>query len=184
MKRAFTLLEALVTLGLVAVVFGALMIMLLQAFRIARKSSDKTVTAEAAELGLERMSSEAREALLILNPVVGATDTQLVFKKVNPDNSVTNRLPNTPPAPDTTAIWDPFTPTYLLKVRYSLSGEQLMREVGPAVGPSTATMRLCERTRYLKVIRPESNHLTLELSVQDGQLVTAYTTEVICHAVP
>lgn len=183
-RRAFTFLEALVTLALVAVVFGALMIMLLEAFRIARKSSDKTASAEAAELGLERMSSEAREALVIVGPAVATSDVQLTFHKINPDNTVTNRLPNTPPLPDPLATWNPFTPAYLLQVRYLVVSEQLRREVGPVGGAPTATMILCDHIRGLKVDRPRSAHLLLELSVQDGLTVVAHSTEVICHAVP
>ncbi|MBX3171824.1 MAG: type II secretion system protein [Candidatus Eremiobacteraeota bacterium] len=184
-RRAFTFLEALVTLALVAVAFGALMIMLLEAFRIARKSSDKTASAEAAELGLERMASEAREALVILEPAVGAANIiNLRFHKINPDNSLTHRLPDTPPLPDPAGSWNPFMPAYLLEVHYTVVSESLVREVGPVGGTPSATMTLCDHIRGLKVARPRPAHLTLELSVQDGRTVLAHSTEVICHAVP
>lgn len=186
MKRtaAFTFLEALVTLALVAIVFGALMIMLLEAFRISRKSSQKTVVAEAAELGLERMSSEAREALVLLNPLPGSPENQLIFRKVNPDNASTGRLPALPPAPNPAGTWNPFNPAYLLRVRYSVVGEKLVREVGPVAGPPGASMILANSIRGLQVDQIQNGHLRLVLSVQDGLVVSSHTAEVTCHAVP
>lgn len=183
-SRAFTFLEALVTLALVAVVFGALMFMLLEAFRIARKGSQKTVVAEAAELGLERMSSELREALILVNPLVGTPESQLIFHKVNPDNAATGRLPAVPPAPDPAATWNPFNAAYLLRVRYSVVGEKLVREVGPVGAPPTASMALADHIRGLSVDQVQNSHLRLVLSVQDGQVVSSHTMEVKCHAVP
>lgn len=156
--KAFTLLEAVITLLLVSVVFGVAADLLGDACRVMSFSRAKSNSTQAVQMGLARMAAEAREAFQ-----VDATGTELALLKVDPGG---DRFPNPPPA-----NWSPYT--YQVRVRYYTQAGQLWREVDGANVQLVAD----GITGLATQIRPGKS-LEISLSLLEDRVVRTLTTRV------
>ena len=95
-RRAFSLIEALVTLALFLIVLAIFASLGREYSRVTHFSSAKQQSMQAAAVGLEGAARELRGAVAIQQPAVGANTTILRFQIVDP--SFSDRLcPSSPP---------------------------------------------------------------------------------------
>jgi len=163
-RKAVSLAEAVITMFLVAIVFGATAEMIGEAHRVIRFQSYKTASQQGAQLALQRMVSESREAVNIT--AVGPGTLELV--KVDP--SVPRFVD---PAPSS---WNPLS--NFLTVRYFLSGDRLMRRVTVASSGTTATQVLGESVSGLMTALLPNGNLDITLSFQEEKKVQTWRTQV------
>lgn len=118
MKRSgFTLAETMITLFLIALIFGVVAALIQNGYRVLSFQSKKERSTLAAQVALDRLCSELREAT-----AVDSTGPTLEFRKV--DKSVTGRFDTASPPTDY-----PFGS--LITVRYSTDGQGfLLRQAG------------------------------------------------------
>ncbi len=100
----YTLAETLITLFLMAMVFGVVAVLITRGYRVLTFQSQKERTTLAAQVALDRMTAELREATAV--DVVGP---QLTFRKI--DKSVAGRFDLTTP-PTTYPLGDEIAVTY------------------------------------------------------------------------
>ncbi|MEW6282180.1 MAG: hypothetical protein AB1758_26475 [Candidatus Eremiobacterota bacterium] len=84
-RRAFSLAEVVITLFLVALVFGVVAVLISKAYRVLSFQTMKQRSALAAQVALDRISAELREAT-----AVTGTGGRLDFRKI--DKSVPGRF--------------------------------------------------------------------------------------------
>lgn len=140
-QKAFTLLEALITMALVSTVFGILVVLLKDASKVVSVSNQKDAARTAGQIGLERVCNELWEATAVDSPsTVGSGSSTLTFEKVDPTS--TNRLPTPIPTPPGTFNFA--DPSFHLTVTYTLTGNRFIRSVGPRGGAPTSHMQVAE----------------------------------------
>lgn len=116
-KRGLSLLETVITLGLLSVVFGMVASLLFTGYKVVRAQDYKTQANQAVQLALVRICNEVREACKIVS-----TGDHVELLKIDPSVNRFNKA-------------DRYADT--LRVRYSLNGEGLLlRTAGPPSGTS------------------------------------------------
>lgn len=157
-RKAFSLLEAVITLLLVSIVFGVAADLLGDACRVMSFSRAKSNSVQAVQMALTRMAAEAREAFKI-----DRTGTELVLLKIDPGG---DRFPTTPPA-----AWSPYT--YQVSVRYFPQGGQLWREVDGA-----NTQLVADGITGLATRNLPGQALEISLTLLEDRIVRTLTTQV------
>lgn len=156
-RRAFSLLEALFTLGLVFMILGLANDMFRQYSGLLRFSEAKSSSLNSMQVALQQVIDEARCAQTLQAPsTVGATSAELKFVKV--DSSNLTWMNNATVL--ATGGWIPAmtsdTQSLFVEVRYYLSdGSQfpmgtLLRDVGPVGAPATNTWPVAENIAGLQ----------------------------------
>lgn len=163
-RKAVSLAEAIITMFLVSLVFGAAAQMIGEAHRVIRFQSYKTASQQGAQLALQRMLSESREAVNIT--AVGPSTLELI--KVDPSIP---RFVASPPSP-----WNPLS--NFLTVRYFLTGDRLMRQVTVGASGTSATQVLAESVSGLVTALLPNGNLEITLSFQEEKKVQTWRTQV------
>lgn len=164
-ERAFTLYEALLTCLLTLVVLGILAGLLKTYSQAVRSQASKARWLQAAQLALERMRCELREATQVDAPISG----QLSFVKPDPAQP---RYSPVPPA------WNPLASSRQCRVRYYLSGERLNREVTLA-DASRSDHSLLDGVLVFQVTVHPQQLYELMLEVRDQQRSRQLLTRVM-----
>lgn len=148
MKRAaFTLVETLITILLMSLVFGMFAMLLRDSFRLTRRVALKDESRRVAQVALDRMLTEAREADRILSGDVA----QLHLTKVYANDSARCPAPLSYPlplgyplpAPAAPASFAPHDPDMRREVLYRLGADgSLLRETGPVGGTLSYPLQL------------------------------------------
>ena len=176
-RRAFTLLEALVTMALVATVFGTLVVLLQDSSRVVNLSNQKDAARSAGQVGLERVCNELWEATAVDSPAAAGVDaTILTFEKADP--SATTRLPT--PIPEPPGAFNVADPAFHLTVSYELSGRRFIRSVGPRGGTPTIRMEVAENVAGFTCTQFGRGQYYLKLTVEVGTNLYSYYSTVSC----
>ena len=140
-KRGFTMIETLITIALVALVFGMFMVLLQDSFSISRRMNARDEARRAAQVALDRMLTEAGEADTIVN---GPANELNLIKVYAPDGDRcpapdSYPLPESYPLPTAPPIvaFAPFSNANRRQVQYRLGAggnlERLTGKVGQAM---------------------------------------------------
>lgn len=138
-RLGFSLVETLITILLVSLVFGMFVLLLRDSFRIARRMGSKDSARRVAQVALDRMLTEAREA----DGITGLPGSQLTLTKVYAPDSARCPAPLSYPLPEGYPMaappgelpFSPFDPAMRRQVRYRLAPDGgLLRETGPEGG--------------------------------------------------
>jgi prepilin-type N-terminal cleavage/methylation domain-containing protein len=122
--RGFTLVEALLTIALIALILGFVANICNEYARIIKFSTKKDKTVINAQMASERVKNELAEAVSILLPADGTSSSELRFERIDPCNA--SRLPENPsPTP---ASWNPADSSWKVTVRYYVEDQTLFRE--------------------------------------------------------
>lgn len=201
MKRGFTLVETLITIVMVSMVFGLFMLLLRDSFQIARRMSSKDEARRAAQVGLDRMLTEARESYrwLAPNPLSQVDEStasdRLDVYKVNADDAT--RCPLAPPSypvpqaflwwfapPAAAAAWNPQQDAHSQHVVYRILNGGLMRETGSVGAPTTANpLVLATGLSGLKCWSEPGQLLVVLLSYPEGHVIQRISGKVVCPGV-
>ena len=178
-RRAFSLMEALITLALLSLALGAMDSLMASMNRIQRNGDEKDQRLVLVLHALEMMRAEVEEAV----EIVPGPATQYQFKKIDPttDTLLQNpplpqiRLVYQPDAPGALGVYDTWNarnPFDLVTVTYrAASNGELLRS-------STTSSVLCEGVSGFRVYRDAWNVEHLEISVLAGGVLRAYSAAV------
>ena len=155
-RRAFSLLEAMLTLLIVFLVFGVASQLLSGYASLVKSSASKSDTLTSLQVGMQQMLDDVRQATSITSPS-GGPSTDLLFTKVNPG---ANWL-STPPTP-----WSP--PANLVQVHYTLSGTTLMRAV------SSDLLPVCDGVAGLQ-LSDQTNGIQIQLTLREPRRILVVT---------
>jgi type II secretory pathway pseudopilin PulG len=135
-SRGFTLVEAMVTLGLLLVVFGAISELLAGTFNVMRAQSYKNQATQAMQLALTRMCCEVRECCNVTSPTNGNSGGTLTLQIVDPN------YPSAAPPQNL----NPYDTHNIFLVTYSFQSATgvLQRSIVSAAGGATTTQDLVE----------------------------------------
>jgi len=148
---------------------------------ITRFMARKDTTMQAALVGLERMRSEATQALQVLDPAPTVTTAvaELKFTRVDPE--ATDRLPEDIQDPVPATAWRPHRPEHLLVVRYFKDGADLKREVVFPDGSKAEQSVARDVDGFSAENLPDGN-LRLTLTVQEEQRIRKLWAELVLNA--
>lgn len=177
-RRAFSLIEALITLALLSIALGAMASLMASMNRLQRNGDEKDQRLVLVLHALEMMRTEVEEAVEVL----AGPATQFQFRKINPntDTFLHNpgypqiRLVYAPDAPGALGVYDAWETrrmSDLVTVTYRAAINDLVRECnGSAV--------LCEGVSGFRVYRDGWGVDHLEISVLAGGVLRAYSAAV------
>jgi hypothetical protein len=189
----------LITIAMVALVFGLFMLLLRDSFVISRRMSSKDEARRAAQVGLDRVLTEGREAYQWVSLAASpATSTQFEMLKVTAPDPV--RFPAAPPGypvPQASllpwlalgpwvllsATFDPQQAVHSQRVRYTLQNQSLVREVGPPSGPLANPMALANGLSGFNCWSEPGQLLVVVLTYPEGRRVQRLVGKVVCPAV-
>jgi type II secretory pathway pseudopilin PulG len=184
-ERGFTLMETVVSIGMVAMVMAFTGLLFQRSFNVLRVLDDKERTRQAARMGLDRITSELREATRIV-----ATADFVEFEKIDPTAVIV--VP--PPEPD--PVDDGFVPpTYTpqtaypdnrrLIVRYETIDENLVRRVRRLNSGSFTDQVVVAGVNSFTVTEVVENvgEVTVEVSVVDNGRVKTVFGRVLCPCI-
>ncbi|MBX3166828.1 MAG: type II secretion system protein [Candidatus Eremiobacteraeota bacterium] len=177
-RRAFSLIEALITLALLSIALGAMASLMASMNRMQRNGDEKDRRMVLVLHALEMMRTEVEEAVEILP----GPSTQYQFKKINPNTDTLLQNPadpqvrlvyalDAPGALDPLDTWESRRSSDLVTVTYHAAANDLVRECnGSAV--------LCEGISGFSVYRDAWGVDHLEISMLAGGVLRAYSAAV------
>ena len=185
-KKGFTLLESLIAMFLIALILTLTALLFHRSFRILRVLDGKERTRQAARMGLDRITSELREA----TQVNVATLDELEFVKIDPTKSVTPpaAAPEDPPDNFVPPLYTPaiaYDNSKRLVVRFRTENESLIREVRQASGgPSVSQVVVVGVNSFDCVENPDNKgEFDVTVSVMDGSRVQTIFSRVLCPCI-
>ncbi len=187
-RRGFTIVEVLLALFLVGLVTGMIAVLFQRSFQIMRLIDDKERARQASRMGLDRITSELREATEILQ--TGADI--LSFEKIDP--TAVLQAPPTPPEPDDSLDgfaleeWGPndyYPATTRLIITYAIDGENLTRRVQRKAGGGGETQVVVVGVNSFTTEANAQNaaEIDVTLSVRDNRKVTAISSRILAPCI-
>ena len=172
---AFTLIEMVVLLMLAGIILFAVSRLTRETYKTLVFLREKAQTYESAVLGVERLTSDLREA--VTNPVISGS--QVSFSKVKPGEP---KAKSAPPHPNPTdpayAAYVPPVGPYsggeLTQVVYRKSGENLDRTIG------SFTSVLAEDVNDFQVNSQGGGSFEVVLTIQENRRILTFESFVTC----
>lgn len=178
-----SLIEILITLGLVGIVMFMSSQLFQRTYRTMRMIDAKEKVRQAGRLGLSRISSELREA----TSLVGIGPSSLSFEKINPSAVAV------PPTPEPIPVGDIFVPPVYdaaaaypdetrLVITYRLDGELLIRTVAEKQGGESNSQVIVSDINYFQCFEnPDvKGEFTVTVTVLDGSQAKSLSSKVLC----
>lgn len=148
-RGGFTLLETLLTMLLLSMVLTVFASLVAGYTRVMRFVNSKDRALAGLHTGLSCAAHELTSAVAVASPNTAAPVGTLDFTRVDPVNP--NRLPQAAPV-----AWDPLDAAFLIRVRYLLVGDTLMREQTPRTGtPQLQTVASGMTSFSVSLTRPD-----------------------------
>ena len=195
MRRGFSLIETLITIALVALVFGLFMVLLKDSFSISRRMASKDEARRVAQVALDRMLTEASEA----DSILAGPTTQLNLTKVYAPDADRCPAPESYPLPDSYPLpaapvpkpfASPFDNAYRRQVQYRLAAggnlERLTGGVGlPMANPLVLATGLTGFSSQWASGPPllDQQLLVIILSTMDGKKLRTIRGTVVCPGI-
>ncbi len=184
----FSIAEALLAIFLIGIVLGMVGVLFQRSFTVLRMLDDKERARQASRMGLDRITSELREAIRI--EAVGVDVVE--FEKIDP-NSIIEEPPK-PPEPELLTDdfvpqeWTPedaYPPENRLMVRYSIDGENLVRSVRRVSGGQAATQVVVVGVNsFTSSVNPDNQaEIDITLSVRDNRRVNSLSGRVMAPCI-
>lgn len=192
--RAFSLVEVVLVLFLTGLILLIVSRLTQRTFTTLRFLEEKAETVQSATLGIERLSSELREAVQV------SGYSPLTFRKVDPSapyaldqdlDSSADSNPGDPPVDSDFSTWkhsyasDAFDRDQLGTVTYSLSASMLTRTAQKG-GRSLTTQVATHVNSFVAIPAPNlggqataSNVVQVTLSLQEQRRVVTFSTIVV-----
>lgn len=180
---AFSLPEMMMLMALLAIILAIYAGLVTRYSAISRFMARKDTTLQAALVGLERMRSEAAQAVQVLEPAPGVTTpvSEVRFLRVDPTNP--DRLPPDIEDPVPTTAWRPHRPEHLWTVRYFKSGPDIVREVTFPDG-TTASQGVTRDVDGFSAENLTDGNLRFTLTVKEEMRLRKLSAELMLNAPP
>ena len=168
-RRAYTLLEALVSMTLFALVLGLMVQIFSMINRHERSLQGHAQALDAALSGLERCRRECRMAVRWTTPATSDATLHNVVELDLPDYAQDSlRLPD-PPNLEPTPVWDPLATS--VRIRYEVIDQTWWR--GVLVGGTYQRLPICEQVAGFSVQRQPPRGMEIKLTLlESGSLNT------------
>jgi type II secretory pathway pseudopilin PulG len=181
----FTLAEALLAISLVAITMGLLGLLFQRSLNVLKVIDDKERARQAGRMGLDRLTSELREATDLLE-----MSNVAYFEKIDP-NAVAVDPPLAPDNPPEDYVPPSYTPQLAypdssrLEVRYLTSGDQLLREVRRKGSGGFVRQIVVVGINAFTCRQSVDNPGEVEVivSVQDSRRVTTLSSRIQCPCI-
>lgn len=181
----FTLAEALLAISLVAITMGLLGLLFQRSLNVLKVIDDKERARQAGRMGLDRLTSELREATDLLE-----MSNVAYFEKIDP-NAVAADPPLAPDNPPEDYVPPSYTPQLAypdssrLEVRYLTSGDQLLREVRRKGSGGFVRQIVVVGINAFTCRQSVDNPGEVEVivSVQDSRRVTTLSSRIQCPCI-
>lgn len=194
MRRGFSMIETLITIALVALVFGLFMVLLQDSFSISRRLASRDEVRRIAQVALDRMLTEASEA----DSILAGPTTQLNLAKVYAPDADRCPAPESYPLPDSYPLpaapapkpFAPFDDAHRRQVQYRLAaGGNLERLTGPVGQPMANPLVLatgltgftCQWASGPPLLNEQL--LVIVLSCRDGKKLRTIRGMVVCPGI-
>lgn len=196
MRRGFSMIETLITIALVALVFGLFMVLLQDSFSISRRMASRDEARRVAQVALDRLLTEASEADTLT--LGGGPPAQLNLTKVYASDADRCPAPESYPLPDSYPLpappapkpFMPFDSAYRRQVQYRLTAagrlERLTGPVGqPVANPLVLATGLTGFSCQWASDPPLLNQqlLVIVLSYLDGKKLRTIRGMVVCPGI-
>jgi hypothetical protein len=177
-----TLVEALITILLLSTVLGVVANICSEYAGVVKYSTLKDRTLLGAEGAINFVKNELQEAILIEAPVISATPVTepgspsfvLRFRKVESTNE--DRLPSALPDP-LPASWDPYDSSYVIRVKYYVYDDVLVRQITYSDNSSTA-QAMARNLAGFSVQNLGNNSIGVRASFQEEHILKNLTTRM------
>lgn len=183
--RGLTLMETVVSITMMALVLAMTGLLFHRSFNVLRVLDDKERTRQAARMGLDRITSELREATDIRE----ASDA-LEFEKINPVAVAVA------PDPEPTPVEDEFEPPEYtpqtaypndqrLIVRYETENDNLIRRVRRKSDSTFHTQVVVAGVNSFSVTEVEENlgEVQVQVAVVDNGRLNIVSGQVLCPCI-
>lgn len=184
-RRGFTLLETVVSIGMVAMVMAFTGLLFHRSFNVLRLLDDKERSRQAARMGLDRITSELREATAIIN-----SGDSVVFEKIDPTAVIVEPDPVPTPINDLSVppLYSPqiaYPNSARLVVRYQTIEENLIRGVRQKTSSSFTEQVVVAGVNAFTVSEVEGNtgEVLVEVSIVDNGRVKTVSGRVLCPCI-
>jgi len=194
MRRGFSLIETLITIGLVALVFGLFMVLLKDSFSISRRMASQDEARRVAQVALDRMLTEASEA----DSILAGPTTELNLRKVYAPDADRCPAPESYPLPDSYPLpaapapkpFLPFDNAHRRQVQYRLAAAgNLERLTGPIGQPMANPLILatgltgfsCQWASDPPLL--DRQLLVIVLSIRDGKKLRTIKGMTVCPGI-
>lgn len=185
-RSGFTLLESLISMFLLAIVLTLTGLLFHRSFIILRVLDDKERTRQAARLGLDRITSELREATRVEPP----TENNLRFEKIDPDAVLIapTPAPTAPPDDFVPAEYGPkeaYPDSTRLLIEYTAQNEKLIRRVARLTGGPASSQVVVVGVNSFTCTEVEGNpgEFEVKVSVLDNRRVMTLKSLVLCPCI-
>lgn len=184
-QAGLSLAEALLAIFLAGATMGMLGLLFQRSYQVLRVIDDKERSRQAGRMGLDRMTSELREAVR-LAPV----GTTLEFEKIDPNAEIS------PPFPVPAEVGEDYEPLpwgpadaypdeKRLLVRYSTANSALLREVKVKSSGAWVRQIVVEGVNAFRCEQNPENpgEIEITVTVQDNQRFVTLSSRVLCPCI-
>ncbi len=182
-QTGFTLLETLVSIGMIAMVMAFTGLLFHRSFQILRVLDDKEKTRQAARMGLDRIAGELREAIDITE-----ASSLVEFEKIDP--TATIAPPPEPPdeIPDNyePPNWGPnqaYPGSARLLVRYETVNENLIRTVRYKSGGAGVSQVVVAGVNSFTCEEVNVGEVLVTVAVVDNRRIKTVSGKVLCPCI-
>lgn len=184
-RWGISLAEALLAIFLAGATMGMLGLLFQRSFSVLRVLDDKERSRQAGRMGLDRMTSELREAVRMVS--LGET---LEFEKIDPNSTIVTPSPAPTQVPEDyePPPWTPedaYPDNDRLLVRYSTADDALLRQVKRKTAGSYVRQTVVEGVNaFVCVQNPENpGEIEVRLTVQDNKRMMTLSSRVLCPCI-
>ncbi|MCA9778762.1 MAG: type II secretion system protein [Candidatus Eremiobacteraeota bacterium] len=184
-STGFTLLETLVSIGMIAMVMAFTGLLFHRSFQVLRLLDEKERTRQAARMGLDRIAGELREAIDIRD-----ASSAVEFEKIDPTATIVE-----PPKPPEEVPDDYEPPAYgpaqaypdsaRLIVRYETINENLIRTVKKKNGGAAVSQVVVAGVNSFTCEEAEDNvgEIIVTVAVVDNRRIKTVSGKVLCPCI-
>ena len=184
-SRGFTLAEAILAISLVAVAMGLLGLLFQRSLDVLKLIDDKERARQAGRMGLDRLTSELREATFLTS--MGSVAE---FEKIDPTKEAVDPpvAPNNPPEDFVPPEYFPTTAypdSARLQIRYSTADDALVREVRSKGGGGFVRQTVVQGVNSINcTTTPDTpGQIEVTVAVQSSRRILSLSSRILCPCI-
>lgn len=177
MRRGVSLIEVLITLGVLALALGMVAAAVQQYSRLLIKNDQRSLTV-VHQQQVSQVADELSQAVQFLLPATSVSVDEVTFERLN--GSILNRLPPLTPTPLPSPAWEPVQPAHVIRVRYFFepTTSRLLRTATFPAPTGSVTTVVATGLSGFTFTRSAQNELTVALSFMEGETLKSISTRV------
>jgi len=176
-RRGVSLIEVLITLGVLALSLAMVAAAVQQYARLMAKNDERSLTV-AHQQQVSQVADELSCAVELVAPATAVSTDEVTFRRLNA--SIANRLPPLTPTPAPSPAWDPRQPAHVITVRYFFepTTSRLLRTATFPAPTGSVTTVVATGLSGFDFTRSADNELSVALSFMEGDTLKSLSTRV------